>query len=78
LWISADQPSDGNAKVLLEDVVDLTVFGDSDRRNHMTEMMIAVPATPGLAPEVRRRTARLALVEMARQFGFLGAEESSF
>jgi hypothetical protein len=45
-------------QLLLPDVVDVAVFGYSDRCDRMTEMMIALPAVPGLDPDPGRGMAK--------------------
>lgn len=78
LWIGTDQQSKPGSHLTLQDVVDLTQFGDSDRRDQMTEMMIVIPAVPGMGREAIDGLARQAMTDMANRFGFMSATETSF
>lgn len=79
LWIANDDEwATWDGPQLIRAFVDLTAFGDSDRTDHLTEMMIAVPALPTLEPDVRRRMAHQALIDMAQRFGFVTVADDSF
>jgi hypothetical protein len=74
LRLSAERRYDStpHPQPVLDDYIDMSSFGDSDRRQ-IREMAVTITAPTRLNPSERQDQTRQALVNMAQQFGFLEA-----
>lgn len=75
LYIQNRHPegSGGQRVLRTQELVDLSVFGRT-RKSQLRDLSVGVTAPLGLAPETTCSMARRALIRMASDFGFTGAE----
>ena len=79
LLVIAEARYDGttNRQPEISDCIDISSLGHSDR-GQIREVAVTITADPPLGPDERKSQTRKALTYMARQFGFLDAEEVMF